>query len=143
MGVTPTSPQIQQAPSNMAEWKSGNCDCCALGCGGCLMHTYCFPCALYQTGERQGGQGVMYAVISLFFPCIPIMMARNKARETHNIEGSRGGRLYGALLPGLRQRPGRQPGGRRELLIGREGERGNLEIEFLSSTFIYGFSTHF
>merc|ERR1712080_403046 len=88
MGVTPTSPQIQQAPSNkMAEWKSGNCDCCALGCGGCLMHT-CFPCALYQTGERQGGQGVMYSVISLFFPCIPIMMARNKARETHNIEGS-------------------------------------------------------
>merc|ERR1712080_718057 len=72
----------------MAEWKSGNCDCCALGCGG-LSHAHLLlPMRSLPDRRAPGRAGRDYAVISLFFPCIPIMMARNKARETHNIEGS-------------------------------------------------------
>jgi len=45
---------------------------------------------MYQNAENLGKNGCLYVLLSCLFPCIPIMLLRQEARERYNIEGSTG-----------------------------------------------------
>ncbi len=50
--------------------------------------TFCPCCLVYRNGEDLGKSGFLCCLISCFFPCIPIFLLRQEARERYGIEGS-------------------------------------------------------
>jgi len=70
----------------MAEFKQGLCNCFG-DCGVCCCGYWCFPCQTYQTAESLGKSGILYSLLSCLFPCVPMLLLRQEARERYNIEG--------------------------------------------------------
>ena len=50
-------------------------------CGMC-----CGLCQIYQNAESLGKSGCLYMLLACIFPCVPIMLLRQEARERYNIE---------------------------------------------------------
>ena len=50
-------------------------------CGMC-----CGFCQIYQNAESLGKSGCLYMLLACIFPCVPIMLLRQEARERYNIE---------------------------------------------------------
>merc|ERR1712032_1361166 len=75
--------------SSEAAWKQDLCNCCG-DCEACMCGTCCGFCQIYQNAENLGKSGFLYCLLACLFPCIPIMLLRQEARERYNIEGSTG-----------------------------------------------------
>ena len=52
------------------------------GCCG----TFCTPCLVYRNANDLGKSGCLYALLACFFPCIPLFLLRDSARERYGIE---------------------------------------------------------
>jgi len=62
----------------------GDCETCL--CGACV------PCCLIKrNADDMGKSGWLCCLLSCIFPCIPIFILRQEARERYGIEGSTAG----------------------------------------------------
>merc|ERR1711942_617616 len=74
---------------NGQRMEEGICGC--LDDPGTCCYGYCCSCCLVKdTANDLGQPGVLYCLLSLLFPCIPILLMRQQARERYNIEGDTG-----------------------------------------------------
>ena len=54
-------------------------------CGHC-----CLICQAADSNKKLGESYLLCLVLGCFVPCLPVCLARNKAREKYNLEGSTG-----------------------------------------------------
>ena len=71
--------------SSEANWKQDLCNFCG-DCEVCMCGSCCGLCLVYQNAENLGKSGFLYCMLACIFPCIPIMLLRQEARERYNIE---------------------------------------------------------
>ncbi|CAM9352404.1 unnamed protein product [Choristocarpus tenellus] len=66
------------------EWKTGLLECCATGCGNCLLGMFCQPCAMASARSRLDGSDVLFNCCCICNPAV----ARNIIREGYHIRGN-------------------------------------------------------
>ena len=54
------------------------------GMCGCI----CTPCQMADNAARLNESPGLYCILSVFLPCIPILMLRKKMRQRYGIEGT-------------------------------------------------------